>query len=293
MLHYIVPSLIGAVIGYLTNYIAVKMLFRPRREIRLFGRALPFTPGAIPKNKPRLAKAVGDVVENTFFNEKAISERFLTDEAVNRAVNQIVREMDRPVSDVGMEMMGSRERYERILHRVSGIVTEALLQDLQRSDIVEEIAEECIEKLSAHLKGSMFGMFLTDNLMESAKNMIQQEIRREIDERGEEFLSSEVESRLWMWAQESPSELAFESGYSDERFQAMVRRIYQSVIRRSTPLLVQKLHISAMIEAQINAMSSEELEELVLSVMKNELRLIVNLGALIGLVLGMVNLLFL
>lgn len=293
MLHYIVPPLIGAVIGYLTNYIAVKMLFRPRREIRLFGRALPFTPGAIPKNKPRLAKAVGDVVENTFFNEKAISERFLTDEAVNRAVNQIVREMDRPVSDVGMEMMGSRERYERILHRVSGIVTEALLQDLQRSDIVEEIAEECIEKLSAHLKGSMFGMFLTDNLMESAKNMIQQEIRREIDERGEEFLSSEVESRLWMWAQESPSELAFESGYSDERFQAMVRRIYQSVIRRSTPLLVQKLHISAMIEAQINAMSSEELEELVLSVMKNELRLIVNLGALIGLVLGMVNLLFL
>ncbi len=293
MLHYIVPPLIGAVIGYFTNYIAVKMLFRPRREIRLFGRALPFTPGAIPKNKPRLAKAVGDVVENTFFNEKAISERFLTDEAVNRAVNQIVREMDRPVSDVGMEMMGSRERYERILHRVSGIVTEALLQDLQRSDIVEEIAEECIEKLSAHLKGSMFGMFLTDTLMESAKNMIQQEIRREIDERGEEFLSSEVESRLWMWTQESPSELAFESGYSDERFQAMVRRIYQSVIRRSTPLLVQKLHISAMIEAQINAMSSEELEELVLSVMKNELRLIVNLGALIGLVLGMVNLLFL
>ncbi len=293
MLHYIVPPLIGAVIGYFTNYIAVKMLFRPRREIRLFGRVLPFTPGAIPKNKPRLAKAVGDVVENTFFNETAISERFLTGEAVNRAVNQIVREMDRPVSDVGMEMMGSRERYERALHRISGIVTEALLQDLQRSDIVEEISAECIEKLSAHLKGSMFGMFMTDNLMESAKNMIQQEIRREIDERGEDFLSSEVESRLWMWAQESPSELAFESGYSDEQLQTMVRRIYQSVIRRSTPQLVQKLHISAMIEDQINAMSSEELEELVLSVMKNELSLIVNLGALIGLVLGMVNLLFL
>ncbi len=293
MLHYIAPPLVGAVIGYFTNYIAVKMLFRPRKEIRIFGHVLPFTPGAIPKNKPRLAKAVGDVVENTFFNEEAIAERFLTDEAVDRAVNQIVREMDRPVCDMGAEVMGSHERYERVIHRISDIVTKALLQDLQRSDIVEEISGECIEKLGSHLKGSMFGMFMTESLMESAKVLVQQEIQREIDERGEEFLSQEVESRLWMWSQDSPSELAFESGYSDEQLQNIVRRVYQSVIRKGAPRLIQKLHISEMIEEQINAMSSEELEELVLSVMKNELSLIVNLGAIIGLVLGMVNLLFL
>ena len=39
-------------------------------------------------------------------------------------------------------------------------------------------------------------------------------------------------------------------------------------------------------------MSNEQLEELVLSVMKRELNLIVNLGALIGLILGCLNLLF-
>ena len=33
---------VGAVIGYVTNWIAVKMLFLPRKELRLFGRRVPF-----------------------------------------------------------------------------------------------------------------------------------------------------------------------------------------------------------------------------------------------------------
>ena len=45
---YITGPVIGAAIGSFTNFIAVKMLFYPRKEILLFGHPLPFTPGAIP-----------------------------------------------------------------------------------------------------------------------------------------------------------------------------------------------------------------------------------------------------
>ena len=55
MLKYIAAPLIGALIGYCTNYIAVKMLFRPRHEKYFFGHKVPLTPGAIPKGKTRLA----------------------------------------------------------------------------------------------------------------------------------------------------------------------------------------------------------------------------------------------
>jgi uncharacterized membrane protein YheB (UPF0754 family) len=34
---WIIPPLAGAIIGYVTNAVAVKMLFRPLREIRVFG----------------------------------------------------------------------------------------------------------------------------------------------------------------------------------------------------------------------------------------------------------------
>ena len=46
---------IGAVIGYCTNYGAVKMLFRPLTPIRIGKFTLPFTPGVIPKRKKELA----------------------------------------------------------------------------------------------------------------------------------------------------------------------------------------------------------------------------------------------
>ena len=52
-----------------------------------------------------------------------------------------------------------------------------------------------------------------------------------------------------------------------------------------------KFDLRLIIEEKINAMDVNELESLVLTVMKKELDVIVNLGAVIGLVLGMINLL--
>ena len=50
-MNIIIPIIVGSVIGYATNWLAIKMLFRPLREKRLLGVRLPFTPGLIPKEK--------------------------------------------------------------------------------------------------------------------------------------------------------------------------------------------------------------------------------------------------
>ena len=66
-LKLISPVLVGAVIGYFTNFIAIKMLFRPHKEYRIGKFRIPFTPGIIPKNRGRLAKAIGTAVGETLF----------------------------------------------------------------------------------------------------------------------------------------------------------------------------------------------------------------------------------
>ena len=75
ILEKLAGPLIGAVIGYCTNYIAVKMLFYPKKEIKIWGHKLPFTPGAIPKGKPRLAKAIGNIVANTLLTEEDLKKK--------------------------------------------------------------------------------------------------------------------------------------------------------------------------------------------------------------------------
>ncbi|MDY4049496.1 MAG: DUF445 family protein, partial [Eubacterium pyruvativorans] len=71
-----------------------------------------------------------------------------------------------------------------------------------------------------------------------------------------------------------------------------ISRLYGEVVRSGVSALIRQLDVSGMIETKINEMSVEEMEDLVMTVMKKELRLIVNLGGVIGFLLGMVNLLF-
>jgi uncharacterized membrane protein YheB (UPF0754 family) len=53
---------VGGIIGYFTNDIAIKMLFRPYKPIYVGGRQLPFTPGLIPSNQEKLAKRISDTI---------------------------------------------------------------------------------------------------------------------------------------------------------------------------------------------------------------------------------------
>ena len=61
---YILPPLVGGVVGYVTNDIAIRMLFRPHTAKHIMGRRVPFTPGIIPKEKERIAEAVGTAISD-------------------------------------------------------------------------------------------------------------------------------------------------------------------------------------------------------------------------------------
>ena len=59
--------------GYVTNWIAVKMLFRPK-EVRSIGKRLLIL-YAIPRGQVRLAKAVGNVVETQLLTPGVYGEK--------------------------------------------------------------------------------------------------------------------------------------------------------------------------------------------------------------------------
>ena len=101
--------IIGSLIGYCTNYIAVKMLFYPRNEVKICGHKVPFTPGAIPKGKPRLAKTVGNVVANTLLTEEDIKQRILSPETEEAVIDKVMAELS---NKIYMEMGRICKNYE-------------------------------------------------------------------------------------------------------------------------------------------------------------------------------------
>ncbi|MBN2510705.1 MAG: DUF445 family protein [Spirochaetales bacterium] len=68
----------GAVIGYVTNKIAILMLFRPLEKKRLFGMPLPLTPGIIPRQRGDLARSIGRMVSRELITEEALQTHVLS-----------------------------------------------------------------------------------------------------------------------------------------------------------------------------------------------------------------------
>jgi uncharacterized membrane protein YheB (UPF0754 family) len=80
---------LGGIIGYFTNDIAIKMLFRPYRAIYISGRRIPFTPGLIPRNQERLAKNISDTIMGSLLTPEELqnlARRLLQTERVQSAI---------------------------------------------------------------------------------------------------------------------------------------------------------------------------------------------------------------
>src|SRR6056297_624464 len=74
----VLPPLLGAVIGYVTNYIAIRMLFRPLTAKHVLGLRIPLTPGIIPKQRYELAESIGNMVSTQLLNEEAVRTHIRT-----------------------------------------------------------------------------------------------------------------------------------------------------------------------------------------------------------------------
>jgi uncharacterized membrane protein YheB (UPF0754 family) len=89
----IAPPVVGGVIGYFTNDLAIKMLFRPYRPYSLFGWRLPLTPGLIPGNQERLAQRVADTIMGSLLTPdelENLARRLLQTERTQQAIQWLL-----------------------------------------------------------------------------------------------------------------------------------------------------------------------------------------------------------
>ena len=81
---------VGAVIGWLTNVLAIKMLFRPIKPFKLPLVNITIQ-GLIPKRRHDIAKSIGEVVEKELVSIHEIFDKLVTEEN-KREVIDIIKE---------------------------------------------------------------------------------------------------------------------------------------------------------------------------------------------------------
>lgn len=317
---YIIAPLLGGVIGYITNDIAIRMLFRPHKAKYIMGVHVPFTPGIIPKEKGRIADAIGGVISENLMNKDVLERYLLSEEMVGKvhlAVEEFI-EIQKHNQETVKEFLGhylSDDEIATISQNVNESITKQTYTKLSDASVGEKVAHIAIdhvaEKLSidgaqellAGLGGAMRGLggmaaglfggnivarFL-DMLREPAENFLANNINTMLKNNGEEIVSNMVGGEVEGFLNKSVCKLL--EGHDDQLKQAVntVESIYRTIINDHLPKILESIDISKIVRERINEMDVNETEKLIFQVMDKELKAIVWLGALLGLVMGSIN----
>lgn len=97
---FLINAVIGAFIGFITNYLAIKMLFKPVKPVYIGKLRIPFTPGIIPKEKMRLAESIGTVVGNKLLTGDVL-EKALKDEDIHQSMDKLINNTVASLEDSG------------------------------------------------------------------------------------------------------------------------------------------------------------------------------------------------
>ena len=138
---------------------------------------------------------------------------------------------------------------------------------------------------------SMLAMFLTPDTIASFTVPMAERINAYISTDGMARLKDILDQETDGFLNRPMNTLLHLDPETKSRVCAKIGDIYAEFMANNATQLAEGFEIGRIVEQKINDMDVAEFERLVMSVMKHELGMIVNLGALIGLVIGALNLL--
>ena len=312
MVEYIITPLLGGIIGYVTNDIAIRMLFRPHSAKYIFGWHVPFTPGIIPKEKGRIAESIGNVVSENLMNKDVLERYLLSDEMVDivRAAFTRFIDVQKENTETVRELLSrflSNGEVESVSNSVNQYLTGQMMWKLSDPAVGNKIAHLAMEYVSEKILGSSseelvrytggtnfpgasyFIRQILASLCEPIEMFLSNTINEILQEKGESIVSGIIDGEVDSFLDKRVCELL--SGHEEQLSLAInkVESLYRTLIRKHLSKMLKSVDIRRIVKDRINEMDVDETERLILKIMKKELNSIVRLGALLGFLIGCLN----
>ena len=293
---------IGTLSGGVTNTIAVWMLFNPKQ--RRFG-----VQGAIPKNQARLARSIGRMVGERLLTPADLQQELNRPElraAFDLKLTELVRSVitsEQPLIDkvppaVVTALGAAMTDYLPVaMEKLGGFLGQPATRDKLRVAL-HSLFDKFVNDLKFHER-VLAKLMVTENKMDRALDAIETEgvehlvtllddpvIRAEI--------SKTIHDAVLEYLQKPIGEILgnvtdAHDPQAPDRIAGAMAPIIWTWIHDQLPSLVQRLDIQQMVEKKVMAFSIERVEELLRSVIQNELTLIIVLGYVFGAIIGMMT----
>ena len=327
---YLTRPIIGAIIGYITNDIAIRMLFRPHQEKYILGIKIPFTPGIIPKEKGRIAQAIGSSISTNLMNQEVLEKNLLSDDMLAKLSNAIdeffATQKSNPETlrlfishflsedEISVASESVNKELTTLIHhklsdstlgtKIAHIAVSHVMQKMQNfgSTIGDTLKEGGIGsgggfgKMISRGFESLFGKQAKDTasefisaLAEPVEQTLGKNINEMLQNNSQEIIGNLIGNEIEHLMDCSMSTLLSDKDEQIEQAKKSILGLYRTIIKDHLPKILETINISKMIESRINEMDMNETEKIIFQVMDKELKAIVWLGALLGMIMGCIN----
>lgn len=300
-LAFIARPLVGAVIGYITNDIAIRMLFRPRTEKHVFGLKVPFTPGLIPKEKSRIASSIGKAISKNLMNREVLEKTLLSEDMIAKIKTGLdgyvnaQRHNDETVGEYLQHYLTKTE-IDSIRASVASNLSVQIHTALSSAQLGTKIASIVVSHVIEKVKSGMFGMLGADQFIGMVASPVETLLAKNINEmlanHSEEIVGTLIDDQIIHFMGVPMKNLFVGHEKQIEMAELTILSLYKTLVTEQLPKILDAINIRKIVETRINEMDVMESEKLILEVMNRELKAIVRLGALLGFVMGCINLLF-
>ena len=159
----------SAAIGYLTNVVAVKMLFHPQKPLNILGFKVQ---GLIPRRKNEMAGAIADIIQREFVSGEDI-EVVIRDAFKRRGLDEIISQTLQERTEKVRNRVSFRTPFQRVVGRLlPSKVTKLIIKQAVRSVIPPEettqkvvsearkfdIKDYTIQKIAEYEEGRLEGI---------------------------------------------------------------------------------------------------------------------------------------
>jgi uncharacterized membrane protein YheB (UPF0754 family) len=289
----IISPLVGGLIGLVTNGLAIRMLFRPLKPVYIGKLRLPFTPGLIPKERPHMAKAIGDVISRDLLDEATLKNTLLSDTMKSHIfakIDEIAARHGETGDTVGtmLEKLVSGDIIQDKLNTARETLSLTIVQKAIKQDIGKSIVDYACEEIVAKAKP------ILKTLTKSALNSVKEPIARKINVMIEEKSSPVIDRFI---AEQTEEILRMPVSGIIERHRDKIPGIkqylwktYEDIIAKKLAGILETVNISEVVCSKINELDLQELEKIIMVLMKKELNALIWLGGLLGMIMGFIGL---
>ena len=156
-INFILIPVISGLIGWFTNWIAVKMLFRPKDKIKILFFNIQ---GVFPKNQATVAQRIGNMVSSELFSSKDIREKMEHPDNLETIRNAVEKKIDEylnitfpknyPLTSIFVGKNRKNKIKDDLIYEVEKVAPEVIehyVQNIERDLNIEEIVRRKVADL--------------------------------------------------------------------------------------------------------------------------------------------------